>query len=178
MSFTTENIIQKQVIDIIVNAQVDGFEFQNAAENLCRNELRKGLENLLEKYNFLEEVLQIDLLFADVDFGSITDFESSFADKILQEVERVLVQKVSNLPGVANDSIVTVSNRSLQLLIFYLQNGYLPWWSFIKTMQQWQEKLNELLGYILFIVFNPFLFCHQILQQLHHKIFHNLRIKS
>lgn len=145
MSFSTENIIQKQVIDIVVNAPVDGFEFQNAVESLCRNELKKRLENLLEKYNFLEEVVHIDLLFAEVEYSRLIDFETSFTEKIVQEVEKVLLQRVSNLQDAKTGSIESISKRWLQLLVFYLQNGYLPWWSSVKTTQQWHEKLNELL---------------------------------
>lgn len=144
MHLINENIIRKQVIDISVNAPVDGFEFQNDVESLCRLKLKIGLENLLAKYNSLEEVIRVELLFAEVEYNSLADFQNLFAEKILTEIEKQLDEKITYSDAATSDSTSSKADRLVRLFVFYLRKGFLPWWSTVKTSPNWQEQLNNL----------------------------------
>lgn len=146
MTSINGNIIQKQIIDVIVNAPVNGFEFQNEVESLCRLKLKTGLENLMLKYDSMEDVICIDLLFAEVEYNSLADFQNLFAEKILAEIEKQLDEKISYSYASNTDLNWSKADRLLNLLIFYLRKGFLPWWSTVKTSSDWQGQLNKLIS--------------------------------
>lgn len=134
------------MIDFIINAPIDGFEFQNEVDVLCRHKLRQGLESLLDKYSNIEEVIRIDVLFAEVDYSSVHDFENSFTEKILNEVEKILLQKLASSSTSTDKDGVSTANKLINLFVFYLEKGFLPWWTSVKTSQEWHEELMNLLS--------------------------------
>lgn len=144
MTSINENIIQKQIIDININAAVNGFVFQNEVENLCRLKLKNGLENLMLKYNSMENVIRIELLLAEVVYNSVADFQNLFIEKILAEIEKQLEEKISYSNTVNADSVLSKGDNLIRIFDFYIRNGFLPWWSAVKTSSDWQELLNGL----------------------------------
>lgn len=146
MTSINGNIIRKQIIDVIVNAPVNGFEFQNEVQSLCRLKLKTGLENLMLKYDSMEDVIRIDLLFAEVEYNSLADFQNLFAEKILAEIEKQLDEKISYSYASNTDLNWSKADRLLNLLVFYLRKGFLPWWSTVKTSSDWQGQLNKLIS--------------------------------
>lgn len=144
MVLTNSNIIQKQIIDIIINASVDEFEIQNDVENLCRLKLKSGLENLMLKYNSLEDIVRIDLLLAEVEYNSLSDFQNLFAEKILAEIEKQLNEKISHREKGFEDQSYSKEDNLIRIFNFYISHGFLPWWSSVKTSSDWQELLNRL----------------------------------
>ena len=146
MTSINGNIIRKQIIDVIVNAPVNGFEFQNQVESLYRLKLKTGLENLMLKYDSMEDVICIDLLFAEVEYNSLADFQNLFAEKILAEIEKQLDEKISYSYASNTDLNWSKADRLLNLLVFFLRKGFLPWWSTVKTSSDWQGQLNKLIS--------------------------------
>ena len=145
MQVRAQNIIRKQLIDLVINTQVDGLKFQAQVDALCRDELTPKLESLLERYNAVDRVIELERLVASVEYSSLQDFDANFAVKIIAEIERILAEKLPILPEDAVKDASAVSSRSIQLLAFFLRNGYLPWWAGITTAAQWQQLLNNLL---------------------------------
>lgn len=127
MTSINENIIQKQIIDININAAVNGFGFQNDVENLCRLKLKNGLENLMLKYNSMENVIRIELLLAEVVYNSVADFQNLFIEKILAEIEKQLEEKISYSNTVNADSVLSKGDNLIRIFDFYIRNGFLPW---------------------------------------------------
>ncbi|MFD2163349.1 contractile injection system tape measure protein [Paradesertivirga mongoliensis] len=144
MNFRKENTIQKQVVDFKINAAVDGFRFQSELEVLCRDDLKRALESLFEKYAFTDEVICLDAVFAEVEFISIEELKSSFSEKIVRELEKALVLKVSDAAKVSEITHTSLAHSLVKMLVFYLREGFFPWWSSVKTLQDWQEFVNVL----------------------------------
>lgn len=144
MALINRNIIQKQIIDININASVNEFEIQNDVENLCRLKLKSGLEKLMLKYDSLEDIVRIDLLFAEVEYNSLADFQNLFAEKVLAEIEKQLNEKISHTKTGLEDQSYSKADNLIRTFNFYIRHGFLPWWSSIKTSSDWQELLSRL----------------------------------
>lgn len=144
MALINGNIIQKQIIDININTSVNEFEIQNDVENLCRLKLKSGLEKLMLKYDSFEDIVRIDLLFAEVEYNSLADFQNLFAEKILAEIEKQLNEKISHTETRLEDQSYSKADNLMRIFNFYIRHGFLPWWSSIKTSSDWQELLSRL----------------------------------
>jgi hypothetical protein len=134
-----KHIIQKQLLEVIANGADNAFTFQQDVEALWKQNLAPRLEKLLDSYNTGGDTIQIGQLYIDVSVGSLADMEG----KVIAEIDKQLRQKVAILPG---EPVTTVARRQIELLVFYLQKGHLPWWSPVKNRMEWQQYLTELLS--------------------------------
>jgi hypothetical protein len=144
------HIIQKQTLALTVNGQVDGLDLQRQADNLVKKDLMPKLEQLMDRYS-QNQWVRIDKLAIEIPDLQGDDFAGSFSDRILIEVEKELSRIVQSKPAdhlLINDveqGETTNQQQFIRLILFTLQHGYLPWWSTIKTMPQWQDAFTELL---------------------------------
>jgi hypothetical protein len=147
MASTGSNIIQRQIVELTVNGQVDGIDLQRQADGLVKNDLMPKLDQLMNKYG-QKQWIRIDRLAVEIPDLQWSDFAGSFSDRILIEVEKELSRIVETKP--IGPMLIDGFERSeaadrehfIRLMIFTLQHGYLPWWSTIKTMSQWQDAFD------------------------------------
>jgi hypothetical protein len=139
MQAAGKHIIQKQMLNVVANGFDNGFALQQEVAQLWKDNLAPRLERLLDSYNTGEQVIRIDQLYIDVSAGSFADIE----EKVIAEINRQLQQKIAEQPA---EAATTVARRNVELLVFYLQNGYLPWWSPVKTREEWQQHLTKILS--------------------------------
>jgi hypothetical protein len=134
-----KHIIQKQLLEVISNGTDNAFAFQQDVEALWKQNLAPRLEKLLNSYNTGGDIIQIDQLYINVSAGSLADIEGT----VIAEIDKQLQKKITILPG---EPVKTVARRQIELLVFYLQKGHLPWWSPVKNRMEWQHYLTELLS--------------------------------
>lgn len=142
MNAAGKNIIGKQLIEVIAHGQVDGLALQKETESLCHEQLLPGLEKLLDRYAASARVLQIDRLLVEVNDLSADRYYEVFNQRILEALESELNRHIEQTPEPGPQD----TSRSMDLLIFYLDKGFLPWWSTVKDMSQWQLVLKDLLS--------------------------------
>jgi hypothetical protein len=144
------HIIQKQTVAVTVNGQVDGLDLQRQTDELVNKDLMPKLDRLMDKYG-RNQWIRIDKLAIEVSDLQWDDFAGSFSDRILNEVEKELSRIVQSKPAdylfidEIKEGETASQQQFIRLMIFTLKHGYLPWWSTIKTMSQWQEAFTELL---------------------------------
>jgi len=136
-----QHIIQKQVVEVIVNGTVNGFDFQKEMEQFCKHSMLPYLEKLFDEQVTGKQVIRIDRLFVDITASSTQNIE----ENILSSIGKQLQEKLSSYPEGQHHSSISVTREGMEVLIFYLRKGYLPWWSTIKNKPDWQQFLEGLI---------------------------------
>lgn len=135
-----KNIIQKQVVEFIVNAPVaNAFSLQQEASRWCNETLLPALEKALEKYSPAKETLRLDTLTVAVDTGE--PFTATHADQVVS----ALLAAVEKEAAFAKEQgrLLTNEKTSTEAFFFFLQHGYLPWWSDGKSMAAFYQDLEK-----------------------------------
>lgn len=135
-----QHIIRKQVVEIIINGTVNGFDFQKEMEQFCKHSMLPYLEKLFDEQVTGKQVIRIDRLFVDINASSTQNIE----EHILDNIRKQLREKIASYREGQHHSSISVTRKSMEVLIFYLRKGYLPWWSTIKNKPGWQQFLQEL----------------------------------
>ena len=119
-----ENVIQKQILNLHMHKPVSSpFAFQEDVSKWCNKVLMNAIEKVLEKYAGVEEIITIDKLELSLDADGILD--EVIAEKIALCLEKEIQSKIYSGSVVKHSKAAT----ALEVFIFFLQNGYLPWWS-------------------------------------------------
>jgi hypothetical protein len=143
MITTAKHIIGKQLLEIQYNGHTDGIALQRTTETMLRNELLPQLEELLDRYDAVDEIISIDRLQLELKLDA-GELERNLSGRIIREINKVLTQKIIQTSHVVKSDKETNTARFVKLLIFYLRNGYLPWWShFTAGPENWHSFLYE-----------------------------------
>jgi hypothetical protein len=121
------HIIQKTIIDMHYEGNADGFALQQQLSDWCNRELASSLEATLEKIDTGDTIKKIDKIELQIDAGNREDWLSVLSKEIILQL-RSKLEVV--LPG--TDTTITEETREqhfFESFIYFLQNGYLPWWS-------------------------------------------------
>ena len=125
------NVIQKQIVYFDMNIAVASpFAIQEAATKWCSEVLVDAIGNRLEKYADIEEVIRIDKIEIVLNTGESLDY--LLADKIAFEVEREIKGRIYPELKTKHSAIISKHTTLVEAFAFFLQNGYLPWWSNLK----------------------------------------------
>ncbi|SDX51167.1 hypothetical protein SAMN05444410_11840 [Hydrobacter penzbergensis] len=132
-----KHIIGKQFLDITYNGNTDGIALQRTTENMLRKELLPQLEALFDRYSPDDEIISIDRLALEFTLDA-NDMENNLAQRIIEGLNEALARKIKN-----KSARPTPASKFVQLLIFYLRNGYLPWWSHFTGTGNWHSFVLE-----------------------------------
>lgn len=132
-----KHIIGKQFLDITYNGNTDGIALQRTTENMLRKELLPQLEALFDRYSPDDEIISIDRLALEFTLDS-NDMENNLAQRIIEGLNEALARKIKD-----KSARPTPASKFVQLLIFYLRNGYLPWWSHFTGTGNWHSFVLE-----------------------------------
>jgi hypothetical protein len=131
--------IQKQFLHVeFTGAEAEGMTLQKQLSELCHKRLLPALEQALNRCMASgEEVLRIDRL--EIDIGNLDKdllgemLPAAVAKAVEEKVrERLQVRRISSAEPrleAIDESIVDQSRRAEEILLFFLQNGHLPWYS-------------------------------------------------
>lgn len=144
-----ENVIQKQILNLHMHKPVSSpFTFQEEVSKWCNKVLVNAIEKVLEKYTSVEEIITIDKLELSLDADGILD--EAIAEKIALCLQKEIQSRIYSGSVVKHSKATT----ALEVFIFFLQNGYLPWWSNVMQIdfdafdklvnRDAQKKLSEL----------------------------------
>ncbi|WDF77616.1 contractile injection system tape measure protein [Mucilaginibacter sp. KACC 22773] len=138
MFLETENNIGNLSFQLQYNGNVDGIAIKKTTEDIVEHNFLPALESLLDKHSPPQNVVSIDKLICEINIGA-SDLNDGLTGKIMLQLEKLLLEKLA----LVNDTEQppTIEKRFAETLLYYLENGYLPWWAAISTRQQ----LNELI---------------------------------
>ncbi|MCX6250195.1 MAG: contractile injection system tape measure protein [Bacteroidetes bacterium] len=143
-----EHIIHKQKVQIKLSRAVDSFAIQNRVSRVLRDELPQILETLFDKISPNGKSLRIDKLILDLGIISEQNLEKEFKEKVLEQLSKVLVHAeeiamAMESPEISGVSEVSKEQSLVEALIYYLENGYPPWYSTVKDFRVWENSMLQ-----------------------------------
>ena len=135
------HIIHKQKVTVQTDISADAFTLQNRISNLFKNDLKDKIESLFDQISPNGKTLRIDKL--ELDLGTIRkeNLEAEFSKKIIEQ----LSVKLSNINDITDKKIkfeeVEHNYSIIDVLTFFLQKGYMPWYSSVKNFAEWESEM-------------------------------------
>lgn len=145
MGITGKHIILKQVIDLEYNGQMEGFELQREVTDWCHRYLIPLMQEQLGKLRTKGKVYRIDKLNIAVELDAGGNWMANAATRIVQQVQEQVDQEIKRSHEDPNVRPLTFPQQFVEVFLYFLQHGHLPWWSLVATNHVWQEELENLL---------------------------------
>ena len=121
-----KNIIQKQSLHFQYNGKADGFALQKEVSDWCKFTLIPEIEQQLELYALADDYITIDRLVIDASIDK-KDWQQKIRSELIASLNKKLVNYKPVLKVEANKS-ETLSKKLDELILFYFEKGFLPWW--------------------------------------------------
>lgn len=142
-----KHTVMREVLEITVPERFLAQPVQNKVSEIMKYRLHPALDKLFSEISPPEEIIRIDRL--EISLGSINSekLEEELLSKILKQTREKLAEKIyksrkgsglvrsGKIAGGENTSVVSAEQRDLQILLYFLETGQLPWW-FSKTPEK------------------------------------------
>lgn len=148
---TDKNIVRKQTVNFQYNGNTDGFALQKEVSDWCRLMLIPEIEQQLELFDLGDNYITIDKLAIDATVDK-KDWQQKIRNELIFNLSRKL-QDYKAAPDKKPDEQKSEarSHKLDELILFYFEKGYLPWWSkafvennFDTVLYNWiQEKKSQ-----------------------------------
>lgn len=147
------HIIQKQVVHLTVSPRENGLAVQQRFERLLEEELLPHLEPVFDRLAGPDVWIELDKL--ELDLGRLDPGASSsdWLEKTYRAYVAALEEQVQKYP---DDKRRSSSKNLRRALVFFLQEGYLPWWAFGLDLETAvREQLSMMAASILRVLNEP-----------------------
>lgn len=120
------HIIQKQVVHLTVSPRENGLAVQQRFERLLEEELLPRLEPVFDRLAGPDVWIELDRL--ELDLGRLDPGAppADWLEKTYRAYVAALEEQVQKYP---EDKRRSSSDNIRRALVFFLQEGYLPWWA-------------------------------------------------
>ncbi|MDX2246137.1 MAG: contractile injection system tape measure protein [Bacteroidia bacterium] len=141
-----KHIIGKQIVELQVAPGSDVFTLQQEVSFVFRNEVLPRLESLFDRLVGPDTVIRLEHL--EIDLGKIdpTRISGSLVEQILPKLEQELREQIVRLtntnPPPGHGSF-RVSQSLTESLIYFLENGFLPWWENRENRSEWEKYVRD-----------------------------------
>ncbi|TWJ02461.1 hypothetical protein JN11_01434 [Mucilaginibacter frigoritolerans] len=139
-----KHLVHRQKVTLQIPGKDDAFALQSMVSYLLQNELKTKLESALDSVFPPGKVVRIDTL--QLDLGEINpqNFEHEFKTRFVSALTESLSAKKESINNSSGDeSIQSVAQSSVNALVFFLEKGYLPWYSSVQKMANWEADLLQ-----------------------------------
>lgn len=163
------HIIKKMVFELKSHDQRNAYHFQNNVREICQNQILPAMDVLFDQYDLKGFQLQIDKI--EIDLGRIShdELENTFIIRIKDILEKILRALVQNgniqnnmksgvltqrylernmlIEGAEISRIVYLPSqrKEMDLFIYFMQKGYMPWWSSVRNLESLEQKITVIL---------------------------------
>lgn len=135
------HIIRNASINLVYNGNVDGISMRQEVADWCNSVLIHSFDSILAEYDQTEEVILIDSLSLDIDLGRTEDWKKELSDNIVHQLKDKIHFKISNL--VSDVKVKSKSASFSEALLYYLEFGFLPWYSNFRTANDFKSELKS-----------------------------------
>lgn len=137
MNSVQNHIIEKIIFEVHTKDENKATDINNSASSYLRNKVFLALDELLSKYDSIEQTLRFESLSIDCrirDWNNIDELKIALSKKLEQEISKV--QKNDSKHAeiekdiIINDKdkrIIADRENSQSTFLYFLENGYLPW---------------------------------------------------
>lgn len=134
------HIIGRQKVSVRYRGQADGISLQKKVNEVCHHDLPSELEKILDRFAGGDTVIRIDQLKITAQLTKTEHLREDLLKIISEKVEQALQQAIRDHEDATKKT--PAAGNFTELLCFYLQHGYLPWWSPVYKSGEWAAALN------------------------------------
>jgi hypothetical protein len=154
-----KHIIQKQSVDVVITPGIDAFVFKDVLSDFCNEKLLPAIEKLFDKRSPKNKTLHADKLVIDVGEISLDNWEEIFVERVIDQLTKCIADvKVDSQDNLRNDEMelfmdgmekntlrqISEEESLTQSILYFLENGYLPWNSSIKNLSSLNDAIVKL----------------------------------
>lgn len=156
----SNHIIEKVRLEVNTSRLETAHSIRNNIDTFLKNDLFPRLELLFDEYNYEDKILRIDELTLDLlmqhgsDFSNLpTEIYNQIKEKIDRQIPYINDQNYDPEDNSAfekqNIRSISKTLNSGNVLLFFLENGYLPWYgkedqiASLTQTESWEEKLEN-----------------------------------
>lgn len=125
-----ECIIKKQRLEVECLHQKNAWRYTDEVKQMLETTMMPLLEKKLQQFDFKGKTIYLDRV--DIQLGTVDPSNlNALVQRFEEQVDKELMAQLATL---GNQKETTQSKKNLQkssedTIIFYLEHGYLPWWS-------------------------------------------------
>jgi len=135
------HIVHKQQVTLNFPKREGAHAFQNRVSDLLRNELSASMEVVFDELFPTTDIIRIDSLHLDLGKIEVLNFEQEFKTHFIEELRKSLSSKRSKLADENTEEVLRPEQSLIKAFIYFLENGYLPWYSPVENMVDWSNKI-------------------------------------
>jgi hypothetical protein len=143
------HIIQKHIIEMTLPSSEDGFVWQEKIQRLSEEKITPALEELFDKLDIKDVTIEIDQISIELDYADADAFAKTFIESVRaalkKEIGNRIREKIQDEPAPPK-SPQRFRSREIRLFFHFLENGTLPWWSDVKSIDELQEIILQSLS--------------------------------
>ncbi|WP_259070967.1 contractile injection system tape measure protein [Mucilaginibacter sp. X4EP1] len=142
-----KHLVHRQKVTLQVSKKDDAFALQSMVSYLLQNELKTSLESALDKAFPPGKVVRIDTLQLNLGDINPNNFEQEFKSKFITALAESLSAKSDSIANnsAGAESIISEAQSVADALIFFLEKGYLPWYSSTVNIADWETDILKIL---------------------------------
>lgn len=137
------NIIQKQTLNLRYKGKADGFVLQKDFTDWYYQELFPEMESMIDGMAPTGIHVRLDRLEINLGIKTAGDWKETLRKQVLESLGKQLQSEIKYDGSTGEKSVLKPGKNFLLLLKHYLQTGFLPWWSSIKTKNEFDAALEE-----------------------------------
>lgn len=137
------NIVQKQKINFHYKGRTDGFAIQKEITDWYYQQLFPELQSMMDDTAPDNLYIKIDKLELDIFVKGTGDWKKTLRKQVLEDLGKKIRVELQKSSSTIQDNFESPVSNFLKLLTYYLQNGFLPWWSSINTKNEFDKTLDE-----------------------------------
>jgi hypothetical protein len=176
--------IRKQTLQFQYNGNADGFALQKEVGEWCNFNLIPEIEQQLDLLDLDDNYFTIDKLEIEATAGN-HDWQQKIRDELIYSLKRKLNSFETKFTEKESNKSVNRTRKLDELILYYFENGYLPWWgnalitdNFETVLQSWirnempQTRADFIRSELKQIASKPLL--DRIINQIPHELFFQL----
>ncbi len=147
------HIIEKVIVDVKIAEVEAANSIKDGLDIFLKNELFPELDKLFDKYDTPEKIIRFQKLFLDLRVEDWKNYKR-LSMEILSEIEKQLQSQLSpckkidvfgidNIPEIKKGQLenLTIIKNAEQIFVFFLKNGFLPWYGNENHIQFFAKKV-------------------------------------
>jgi hypothetical protein len=138
--------IRKQTLQFQYNGNADGFALQKEVSDWCNFTLIPEIEQQLDSLDPGENFVTIDKLEIEATVDS-NDWKQKIRDELILSLKQKLSDYKPRFEEETSNKGVSRARKLDELILYYFENGYLPWWGkamitddFETVLQNWSRE--------------------------------------
>lgn len=135
------HIIRSLSVNFHYNGNADGLAIRKEVAGWCNDVLLPSFHSILAEFDLIEEVIRIDGISLDIRVENPEGWKKELSEKMAHLLKEKINSTISGRAGGA--SVKSREAGFADLLRYYLEFGFLPWFSTIKSGGDFRTEVHK-----------------------------------